>query len=103
MLLSLLLLPLAAALPTPADPAPAVAAPGTPAAVEADTPALVLDTVAADVVPTLPLRWRTKFGDSVEAGKKLTLEWHGGDENGYEVYYVPRWPGQLQYDVSNLT
>jgi hypothetical protein len=52
-------------------------------------------------LPTLPLRWRTRFGDSIAAGSSLRLEWHGGDENGYEVYYIPRWPGQLQYDVSN--
>jgi hypothetical protein len=83
MLASFLLLPLLAlAAPTPSPD---------------DTP----EPEAAEVAtPALPLRWRTRFGESVAAGQQLTLEWHGGDENGYEVYYVPRWPGQLQYDVS---
>lgn len=61
-----------------------------------------LGAFAAPVVQepvVVPLRWSTPFGSHFVAGSELELSWSGG-EGVCEVYYVPRWPGQREYDVS---
>lgn len=50
---------------------------------------------------TIPLRWLTQFGTHFEAGSQLELSWIGG-EGSCEVYYVPMWPGQREYDVGRV-
>lgn len=87
----------AMAAPVPEDAAAAIEAAAVP---ESIAPAVVVNTEAAQVIVAAPVRWSTEFGESIEAGSTVQLEWSGGDAYGYEVYYVPRWPGQLQYDVS---
>ncbi|BEI88542.1 uncharacterized protein CcaverHIS019_0112600 [Cutaneotrichosporon cavernicola] len=51
-----------------------------------------------------PLRWSTPFPDVIEASTNLPLSWTGGDASfGFEVYFIPIWPGQHQYDLHTIT
>ncbi|GMK57740.1 hypothetical protein CspeluHIS016_0405740 [Cutaneotrichosporon spelunceum] len=54
-----------------------------------------------------PLRWTTSFPDAIEADATLSLSWVGGyAPSGFEVFYIPTWPGQRMYhqhEIANTT
>ncbi|BEJ17639.1 hypothetical protein CspHIS471_0610400 [Cutaneotrichosporon sp. HIS471] len=51
-----------------------------------------------------PLRWSNPFPDAIQANTNLPLSWTGGDASlGFEVYFIPSWPRQRQYDLHTIT
>lgn len=52
--------------------------------------------------PFKPVRWRSRFADSVEADRMYELEWEGGSGE-YEVYYIPQWAGNDDYSTVDIT
>lgn len=46
-----------------------------------------------------PVTWVTHF-DSIPADTDVRLQWGGGDGHGWQVYFIPQWHKQLEYQVS---
>ncbi|WVF69300.1 hypothetical protein IAT40_004076 [Kwoniella sp. CBS 6097] len=44
-----------------------------------------------------PVRFITQFGSTIPPDTKVHLQWEGGSGLGYELYYIPQWPEQLEY------
>lgn len=44
-----------------------------------------------------PVKWITYF-ESIPADSDIRLEWTGGNGK-YQVYFIPQWPQQLEYEV----
>ncbi|ORY31424.1 hypothetical protein BCR39DRAFT_526636 [Naematelia encephala] len=48
--------------------------------------------------PYKPVELTTHFrGSVVPAQTSVQIAWTGGSGQGYEVYYIPQWPGQKTY------
>ncbi|WVW84493.1 hypothetical protein I302_106527 [Kwoniella bestiolae CBS 10118] len=44
-----------------------------------------------------PVRFLNHFGASIPAESTIKLEWQGGSGQGFDVYYIPQWPEQVDY------
>ncbi|WOO77857.1 uncharacterized protein LOC62_01G001415 [Vanrija pseudolonga] len=59
----------------------------------------VYGAVEVDEVPPAPaLLFTSEFPSELTAGSKLELAWEGGDGRGVEVYFIPRWARQREYE-----
>lgn len=46
------------------------------------------------------LEFVTRFSTCIPPNTDVRIKWEGGSGQGVEVYYIPQWPGQLEYFVS---
>nr|XP_031859615.1 uncharacterized protein CI109_004890 [Kwoniella shandongensis]KAA5526687.1 hypothetical protein CI109_004890 [Kwoniella shandongensis] len=56
------------------------------------------------LAPYTPVKWLNHFGSRIPDDTVMHLEWEGGSGHGFEVYYIPQWPGQTDYapvDIAN--
>ncbi|OXB37363.1 hypothetical protein LQV05_003581 [Cryptococcus neoformans] len=43
------------------------------------------------------LEFVTRFSTCIPPNTDVRIKWEGGSGQGVEVYYIPQWPGQLEY------
>lgn len=55
---------------------------------------------SARSVQVQPVTWVTQF-ESLPADTDVRLSWDGGDGHGWQVYFIPQWHKQLEYEVSH--
>lgn len=46
------------------------------------------------------LEFITRFSTCIPSNTDIRIKWKGGSGEGVEMYYIPQWPGQIEYFVS---
>lgn len=46
------------------------------------------------------LEFITRFSTCIPPNTDIRIKWKGGSGEGVEMYYIPQWPGQIEYFVS---
>ncbi|KAL0255623.1 hypothetical protein I308_100428 [Cryptococcus tetragattii IND107] len=43
------------------------------------------------------LEFITRFSTCIPSNTDIRIKWKGGSGEGVEMYYIPQWPGQIEY------